>query len=45
MIQVYERGVELFAYPIAFELWNIYLSKFVKRYVSAPHTNLPPSLS
>lgn len=31
--QVYERGVELFTYPVAFELWNIYLSKFVKRYV------------
>ncbi|KAF8321100.1 spliceosome complex protein [Clavulina sp. PMI_390] len=30
--KVYERGVELFTYPVAFELWNIYLSKFVKRY-------------
>jgi pre-mRNA-splicing factor SYF1 len=30
--KVYERGVELFTYPIVFELWNIYLSKFVKRY-------------
>lgn len=29
---VYERGVELFEYPIAFEIWNIYLSKFVARY-------------
>lgn len=34
--KVYERGVELFTYPVAFELWNIYLSKFVKRYVSVP---------
>lgn len=34
--KVYERGVELFTYPVAFELWNIYLSKFVKRYVSFP---------
>ena len=31
--KVYERGVELFTYPVAFEIWNIYLSKFVKRYV------------
>lgn len=32
--RVYERGVEAFGYPIAFEIWNVYLSKFVKRYVS-----------
>ncbi|KAJ2916820.1 hypothetical protein MD484_g3570, partial [Candolleomyces efflorescens] len=31
-IIVYERGVELFTFPISFEIWNIYLSKFVKRY-------------
>jgi pre-mRNA-splicing factor SYF1 len=30
--KVYERGIELFHFPVAFELWNIYLSKFVKRY-------------
>ncbi|EPQ26017.1 uncharacterized protein PFL1_06470 [Pseudozyma flocculosa PF-1] len=30
--KVYERGVEVFTYPVAFELWNVYLSKFVKRY-------------
>lgn len=30
--KVYERGVEIFTYPVAFELWNVYLSKFVKRY-------------
>ncbi|EIN07716.1 spliceosome complex protein [Punctularia strigosozonata HHB-11173 SS5] len=30
--KVYEKGVELFTYPISFEIWNIYLSKFVKRY-------------
>ena len=30
--RVYERGVELFTYPVAFELWNVYLSKFVARY-------------
>jgi pre-mRNA-splicing factor SYF1 len=33
--KIYERGIELFHFPIAFEIWNIYLSKFVKRYVSA----------
>lgn len=32
--KAYERGVEAFNYPVAFELWNVYLSKFVKRYVS-----------
>lgn len=31
--KVYERGVELFKYPIAFEIWNTYISKFIKRYV------------
>lgn len=25
--------MELFTYPVSFEIWNIYLSKFVKRYV------------
>ncbi|KAJ9474006.1 Pre-mRNA-splicing factor SYF1 [Pseudozyma hubeiensis] len=33
--KVYERGVELFTYPVAFEIWNVYLSKFVKRYGGA----------
>lgn len=32
--KVYERGIELFNYPISFEIWNIYLPKFVKRYAS-----------
>lgn len=32
--KVYERGIELFNYPIAFEMWNIYLPKFVKKYAS-----------
>jgi pre-mRNA-splicing factor SYF1 len=32
--KVYERGVELFTFPVSFEVWNIYLAKFVKRYVS-----------
>ncbi|EEB05835.1 complexed with Cdc5 protein Cwf3 [Schizosaccharomyces japonicus yFS275] len=30
--KVYERGVALFSYPVAFELWNLYLTKFVQRY-------------
>jgi len=30
--KVYERGIEVFTYPVSFEIWNIYLSKFVKRY-------------
>ncbi|GAA5861780.1 hypothetical protein JCM1840_005267 [Sporobolomyces johnsonii] len=30
--KVYERGVDLFTYPIAFEIWNAYLSKFIRRY-------------
>lgn len=33
--KVYEGGVELFTFPVSFEIWNIYLSKFTKRYVSA----------
>lgn len=36
--KVYERGVELFTFPVSFEIWNIYLSKFVKRYVSPFHS-------
>ncbi|TFY83669.1 hypothetical protein EWM64_g350 [Hericium alpestre] len=30
--KVYERGIDLFTFPVSFEIWNIYLSKFVKRY-------------
>ncbi|GAA6009935.1 hypothetical protein JCM10207_002164 [Rhodosporidiobolus poonsookiae] len=30
--KIYERGVDLFTYPIVFEIWNAYLSKFIKRY-------------
>lgn len=29
--KVYEKGVEIFSYPIAFEIWNIYLQKAVER--------------
>jgi pre-mRNA-splicing factor SYF1 len=30
--RVYERGIESFGYPIAFDIWNIYLDKFMARY-------------
>lgn len=30
--KIYERGISLFGYPIAFELWNVFLIKFTKRY-------------
>ena len=43
--KVYERGVELFTYPVSFELWNIYLAKFVKRYVSVLIVSLNLSLN
>jgi pre-mRNA-splicing factor SYF1 len=29
--KVYERGLDLFMYPVAFELWNLYLTKAVDR--------------
>ncbi|KAJ3218553.1 pre-mRNA-splicing factor syf1 [Dinochytrium kinnereticum] len=32
--KAYERGIELFGYPIAFDIWNVYLQKFVERYGS-----------
>ena len=32
--KVYERGLDLFNYPVAFELWNLYLTKAVDRQVS-----------
>ena len=25
--KVYEHGIDLFGYPVAFEIWNTYLSK------------------
>ncbi|KAF5391748.1 hypothetical protein D9757_001751 [Collybiopsis confluens] len=30
--KVYDRGVELFTFPVSFEIWNIYLAKFMKRF-------------
>lgn len=32
--KVYERGLDLFTYPVAFELWNLYLTKAVGRKIS-----------
>ncbi|KKY18689.1 putative pre-mrna-splicing factor syf1 [Phaeomoniella chlamydospora] len=29
--KVYERGLDVFSYPVAFELWNTYLTKAVDR--------------
>ena len=29
--KIYERGLDLFTYPVAFELWNLYLTKAVSR--------------
>ena len=29
--KAYERGLDLFSYPVAFELWNLYLTKAVDR--------------
>ncbi|KAJ1765993.1 pre-mRNA-splicing factor syf1 [Coemansia sp. RSA 1813] len=33
--KAYERGIEAFGYPVAIELWNIYLRRFVDRYGSS----------
>ncbi|KAJ3018955.1 Pre-mRNA-splicing factor SYF1 [Thoreauomyces humboldtii] len=30
--RVFERGIEHFGYPIAFDIWNVYLTKFIERY-------------
>ncbi|XP_048587532.1 pre-mRNA-splicing factor SYF1-like [Nematostella vectensis] len=30
--KVYERGVAMFKWPNVFDIWNTYLSKFIKRY-------------
>ncbi|KAI0177771.1 hypothetical protein BJ166DRAFT_31068 [Pestalotiopsis sp. NC0098] len=29
--RIYERGLDLFSWPVAFELWNLYLTKAVDR--------------
>ncbi len=33
-MQAYERGVSLFKWPHIYDIWNTYLTKFIKRYVS-----------
>ena len=33
-LKIYERGLDLFNYPVAFELWNLYLSKAVNRRIA-----------
>jgi len=30
--KIYERGIDQFGWPVAYEIWNIYLTKFIKRY-------------
>lgn len=32
--KIYERGLDLFSYPVSFELWNLYLTKTVERKIS-----------
>lgn len=29
---MYERGIDLFGFPIAFDLWSLYLKKFTTRF-------------
>lgn len=31
--KIYERGLDLFSYPVAFEIWNLYLTKAVDRQI------------
>jgi hypothetical protein len=33
-LEVYEKGIGLFRWPLVFDVWNIYLTKFINRYVS-----------
>jgi pre-mRNA-splicing factor SYF1 len=30
----FERGIGLFSWPMVYDIWNVYLFKFIKRYVS-----------
>lgn len=32
MFQIYERAIDLFGFPVAYDIWILYLSKFVDRY-------------
>ena len=32
--QAYEKGIALFKWPMVYDIWNKYLTKFIERYVS-----------
>lgn len=32
MLQAYEKGIALFKWPNVYDIWNTYLTKFLKRY-------------
>ena len=32
-LQAYEKGIGLFRWPLVYDIWNVYLVKFVQRYV------------
>lgn len=38
--KVFERGIDIFGQPIAFDLWNVYLSKFMNRFVRFSHSHM-----
>ncbi|KAI6244079.1 hypothetical protein M3Y99_00078000 [Aphelenchoides fujianensis] len=31
--KAYEKGIGLFRWPMVYDIWNVYLAKFVKRYI------------
>lgn len=52
--KIYERGIAIFKYPVVFEIWNIYLTKAIKRNLPLERVrdlfdhsleNCPPNLS
>jgi pre-mRNA-splicing factor SYF1 len=32
VLQAYEKGIALFKWPNVYDIWNTYLTKFLKRY-------------
>ena len=42
--KAYERGVALFKWPHVYDIWNTYLTKFIKRYVGSMVTRLQHAL-
>ena len=42
LFQAYEKGIGLFRWPLVFDVWNIYLTKFIDRYVRS--SQLPRTL-